>query len=174
MSSCETMGCWRRSLRRTGVVVAGGALLLATVCVGAPPPTNGLAKDAIAAVEAFSTAIGRGDRTAARAVLMPDVLIFESGGSEESAADYAAHHLAADIMFMAHMKREVQSRQSGGDSTTQWVATVARIQGEYEGKAIDLDTTETAVLTSSGGAWRIAHIHWSSAPHRTGATSKAK
>jgi hypothetical protein len=35
--------------------------------------------------------------------------------------------------------------------------------GTYKGKAVDRLTTETMVLRRVGAAWKIVHIHWSSA-----------
>ena len=125
-----------------------------------------LAIGGAAAADAFVNAIGRGDRATVRNLLLPDVLIFESGGAEQSADEYATHHLPADIRFMAGMKRDVQSRHTGGDQTTRWVATRARIRGTYKEKAVDLDSTETFILRLTDAGWRIAHIHWSSSAHR--------
>lgn len=116
--------------------------------------------------EAFNRALAAGDESVARALLLPEVLIYESGGVEASAAEYAGHHLPADIAFMKQMKREPLSQRSGGDDKTAWVATRSRLRGRYKDKDVDLDSTETLVMTWVGAGWRIAHIHWSSAPHR--------
>ena len=124
------------------------------------------AQDAAGAADAFAGAIARGDRAAAHALLLPDVLIYESGETETSAAEYAGHHLPADIAFMAGMKREVLSRKTGGGDGATWVATKSRLRGQYKGKAVDLDSTETLILTLTDAGWRVAHIHWSSATHR--------
>lgn len=147
----------------TRFLIASGVLYCAVAI--ADPPTGAGPRDAAATADAFVDAISRGDRAAARELLLPEVLIFESGGAERSADEYATHHLPADIKFMAAMKREVKSRQTGGDQTTAWVATTTRVRGQYKGKAVDLDSTETLVLTRTSVGWRIAHIHWSSSPH---------
>ena len=118
------------------------------------------------AADAFQRALSNGDAPAVQAMLLPDALIFESGGAESSAAEYAAHHLPADLEFLAAMKFTRLARSSGTDADNAWVATRSRMQGPFEGKDIDLDSTETLVLLRRGAAWRIAHIHWSSAPHR--------
>jgi hypothetical protein len=128
-------------------------------------------RTAPATADAFNDAIARGDSAAARALLMPGVLIFESGDAEGSADEYSRHHLPSDIEFMAGMKIERLSRNSGGDQRTSWVATKSRMRGHYKGKAVDLDSTETLVLTLTSVGWRIAHIHWSSSPHRGGAST---
>lgn len=148
-------------------LVTSGALLFAIASAESAPGAPGVgSRDATATADAFVDAIGRGNRAAARELLMPDVTIFESGNAERSADEYSTHHLPADIQFMARMRREVGARQTGGDSTTAWVATTTRIRGQYKGKAVDLDSTETLILTLTTAGWRIAHIHWSSSPHR--------
>jgi hypothetical protein len=128
-------------------------------------------RTAPATADAFNDAIARGDSEAARALLIPGVLIYESGGAETSADEYARHHLPSDIEFMAGMVIKRLSRNSGGDQRTSWVATKSRMRGLYKGKAVDLDSTETLVLTLTSAGWRIAHIHWSSSPHRGEATT---
>jgi hypothetical protein len=44
-----------------------------------------------------------------------------------------------------------------------WIATEGRTSGNYKGKAVDRITAETMVLQRKGRAWKIVHIHWSSA-----------
>ena len=133
--------------------------LVFVVAQGAPG-----AKDESAAqiADRFADALAAGDQAAVRALLLPNVLIFESGGAETSADEYAGHHLPADIAFMATMKRTVLSRQSGGNGDTRWVATRSRLQGRYKDRDIDLDSTESLVLQRTDSGWRIAHVHWSS------------
>ena len=99
-----------------------------------------------------------------RALVLPDVLIYESGGAEASAAEYAGHHMPSDMAFLSKIKREQLSQLSGGDDATAWVATRTRMTGQYKGKDLDLLSTETLVMVRTGTGWRIAHVHWSSAP----------
>lgn len=116
--------------------------------------------------ETFNRALAKGDAAAVREMLLPNVLIYESGGVEASAAEYASHHLPADMAFMANLKREQLSQESGGEGASAWVATRSRLSGRFKDKEVDLDSTETLVMTQTKAGWRIAHVHWSSAPHR--------
>lgn len=116
--------------------------------------------------ESFNRALTAGDEKTVRALLLPEVLIYESGGVEASFDEYAQHHLPADIAFMRQTKRERVAQTIGGNDTTAWVATRSRFRGRIGDKDIDLDSTETLVLNRTADGWRIAHIHWSSAPHR--------
>jgi len=120
--------------------------------------------DPVAVVNDFHNALNRGDASAAAALLDDKALIFEEGDAERSRAEYAAHHLAADIAFLAHVEERVLKRDSGFDGTLAWVATEAEMTGQAGDKTIDRFTTETMILHRVGGSWRILHIHWSSRP----------
>jgi ketosteroid isomerase-like protein len=113
-------------------------------------------------VEAFHAALTRGDRAAALELLAEDALIFESGGVEQSRAEYASHHLAADAAFSAAVSRTVNSRTHGADGDTAWVTSIETVTGSYRGRAINSRSLETMLLRRTNGHWRIVHIHWSS------------
>jgi ketosteroid isomerase-like protein len=149
-----------------------GTVLLAVLAgctAGAGSRPTGAAPvvtDPRAVAETFNRALAAGDGDAVRSLLVPGVLIFESGGAETSALEYAGHHLPADMAFMASVKREQISQASGGDDSNAWVATRSRLSGSFKGKDLDLDSTETLVMSKTDAGWRIVHVHWSSAPHR--------
>ena len=104
----------------TGLVLRLGVLLLRTAIApltvaafgsvanaeGTSSPPRVEPGTAPATAAAFNEAIARGDLAAARALLMPEVLIFESGDAERSADEYSRHHLPSDIEFMARIKVE--------------------------------------------------------------------
>ena len=114
------------------------------------------------AAASLHDAIVKGDVETFQSLVAPDVLIFESGGVEASLAEYEGHHMSADMAFMKSMEQEVLSRQvfDAGDSAI--VVTRSRVHGVYEGKDVDLSSTETLVMKQAGGQWQIVHIHWSS------------
>ena len=124
------------------------------------------ARGAAATVDAFHAALRRGHTKAAAALLADDALIFESGGAERTKAEYAAHHLPADAVFAQSVSSAVTRRAGSGDGDVAWVASEGRTTGTYKGKPLDLLTTETMVLRRIGPAWKITHIHWSSAAKR--------
>ena len=124
------------------------------------------AEGAAASVDAFHAALRRGDAKAANALLADDVLIFELGEVERSKAEYAGHHLAADIEFEQAVKSTVTARAGKSLGTMAWVASQGHTTGTFKGRPIDVATTETMVLQRVGKAWRIVQIHWSSAKSR--------
>jgi len=113
-------------------------------------------------VDAFHTALRRGDIRSAAAFLADEALIFEEGGAERSKAEYAAHHLPADAAFSQVVASTVTRRVGGSNGSIAWIASEGRMTGTYKGKTIDRVTAETMLLRRVGRDWRIVHIHWSS------------
>ncbi len=142
------------------------SMIVLTLGIALSMPVRAEDNEPRAVAASFNRALAAGDEKSVRALLLPDVLIYESGGIESSAAEYAGHHLPADIAFMSQMKRTQLSQSSGGEGATAWVATRSRLRGRLKDKDVDLDSTETLVMAQTKNGWRIAHVHWSSAPHR--------
>lgn len=116
-----------------------------------------------AVVDQFHDALRRGDTASAAGLLADDALIFEEGGAERSKQEYASHHLGADAAFSQAVPIKLSRRGGLAIGSMAWIASEGRTTGAYKGKAVDRVTTETMVLRRSGKAWRIVHIHWSSA-----------
>ena len=116
-----------------------------------------------AVVDAFHAALANGDLAGAKALLAEDALIYESGGVERGKAEYASHHLPADAAFTAATMRSVTRRTGQAAGSMAWIATEATATGSFKDRAVDSVSIETMVLRREQGAWRIAHIHWSSA-----------
>lgn len=121
------------------------------------------ARPAATVIDAFHAALGRGDTRAALGFLADNALIFESGGVERSKAEYASHHLAADAAFSRAVRSTVTRRAGAAIRNIAWIATEGRTTGTYKSKPVDRKTVETMVLARTGAAWKIVHIHWSSA-----------
>lgn len=117
----------------------------------------------VGTVMAFHAALASGDTDAALTYLAEDVVIFESGGVENSRAEYASHHLEADAAFSAAVPRTLVSRTHGMQSDMAWVMSVETVTGTYRTRAINSRSVETMMLRQMNGQWRIVHIHWSSA-----------
>ena len=142
-------------MKITSLVVA---LLLAMPASAKDPDGH------LLAVDAFDRAVAAADEARVRALLAPDVLIYESGGQEASLAEYAASHMKADMEFMSKVKGTVIDRKHGAAGELAWVATRRRMTGSYADKPIDVYSTETMVLRREQAGWRIVHIQWSSQP----------
>ena len=130
------------------------------VQVGAVAPS---ARQAAKVVDAFHAALQRGHTQAALSYLAGNALIYESGGVERGRPEYASHHLGADAAFAQAVPGTITRRAGDAVGNFAWIATEGRTTGTYKEKVVDRVTTETMVLRRAGGAWKIVHIHWSSA-----------
>ena len=117
--------------------------------------------EVVAVTRAFHEALASGDTATVLGLLAPDAVILESGDTE-SRAEYAAHHLAADIAFVQAVPgaREVTSVRVEGN--VGWVTATSTTRGEFRGRAIASQGAELMILSRSGDHWRIRAIHWSS------------
>ena len=138
------------------------SLIRAITCIAlAAVPGTVPANDApnpASTVNAFRHALETGNQRAALELLVPELLVFESGDLNRSRTDYAGHHLAADMAFLAKAKVRVLDQTASENGALAWVATRSRIasgSGELIG-------TETMVLRREVDGWRIVHVHWSS------------
>jgi ketosteroid isomerase-like protein len=120
----------------------------------------------IATVDRFHAALTEGKVEAALKLLSEDVLIYESGRAERSKAEYASHHLKADAEFAGATQRKLVKRASWVGTDTAWVTSETETAGTFKGRALSLTGTETMILRRAAGAWKIVHIHWSSATKR--------
>ena len=134
-------------------------LLLAASLVGGPLLAQGAPP---AVVAAFHAALTAGDSAAAVSLLDSQVVIFESGGAELSAAEYAGHHLPGDMAFSAGVTRTIEDQQVHTAGDVAWVLTRSRTTGTYRDQPIDVRGVETMVLRRTAEGWRIVHVHWSS------------
>jgi ketosteroid isomerase-like protein len=154
-----------RSLRAAPLVAF---LMLAAPAAAGPAATpagavSPSAEAAAATVDAFHAALRRGDTAAASALLTDDVLVFEEGRAERSKAEYALRHLGADAAFSKAVPGVVSRRRGDAAGDFAWIATEGRTKGSYRGTDVNRVTDETMILRRVEGAWKIVHIHWSSA-----------
>jgi len=118
-------------------------------------------KDAAAVVDQFQKLLAQGKTREAAALLDPNVLIFEGGGAERSREEYASHHLKSDAEFLKTANVAVRNRSGAVVGDLAWIATESELKTQGA-KPLNLLSTETMVLKSTGQGWRITHIHWSS------------
>lgn len=114
----------------------------------------------------FRQAVAAGDRAAVEALLLPNAVILEGGGSE-TRSEYLGGHFASDGAFLSAMERTPLTRRTETAGDAAWVASTSRLAGTYEGRTLDLDSAELLVLRRDASApegWRIAAVHWSSRP----------
>ncbi len=115
-----------------------------------------------AVVAAFHDALERKDEAAIHKLVLPDVVIFESGNAERSLAEYAGHHMPADMEFAASVSRTISDQRVIQNDDTAWVLTESASKGTFRNQPVHSRLMETMILKRMDEDWRIAHIHWSS------------
>lgn len=114
-------------------------------------------------VTAFDTALDAGDEAALVSLMATDVQIAESGGLERSLEEYRSHHMGADIEFAKAVETTIVDRKVYESEGLVTIMTEAVSKGTFRDKPVNSRLLETMVLQEFGGAWKIVHIHWSSA-----------
>ena len=154
------------------VHTAATAILLALasqVSAASPPPVAPATlpaspREAAAAVDAFHGALRRGDARAALALLADDATVFEEGRAERSKAEYALRHAEADAAFSKAVSSNLLSRTGHATADLALIASESRTRGRFRGQDVDRIMVESMVLRRDPkDAWKIVHIHWSSA-----------
>ena len=113
-------------------------------------------------VHNFRRALVAGDSAAVAEMLLPGAVVLESGGLETK-REYLGHHFHADHAFLSEMSTATQRQRVRVKDDVAWVSSARRMQGSYEGQALDLSSAELMVLRrTEDGEWKISAIHWSS------------
>ncbi|GEA11037.1 nuclear transport factor 2 family protein [Alteromonas sp. KUL49] len=112
-------------------------------------------------VLAFHTALETGDVEKARALLADKLTVFEGGGVERSADEYAQHHMLSDMKYLAAVETKSIEHQVTMFENTAISISRTHTVGNYNGKDRDYEGMETIALVKQDGQWKIKHIHWS-------------
>jgi ketosteroid isomerase-like protein len=115
-------------------------------------------------VEAFHKALQQGDGKAALAFMERDVTVFEQGFEETSRDSWGNNQLPDANKFAKATERRVLRKETGQDTNTAWVISTTLTSGDFDGRKLELEGTETMFLRRENDEWRIAHIHWSAHP----------
>ncbi|WP_342805813.1 nuclear transport factor 2 family protein [Alteromonas sp. M12] len=121
----------------------------------------GTQSEAAKAVSAFHQALRSGDKKTARKMLADDVIIFEGGGIERSAEEYANHHMLSDMKYLAAIESKKLEHQVFISGDMAYSISRSKTSGTYKDKKVDYTGMETMTLKSTDSGWKITHIHWS-------------
>ncbi|HEX6560197.1 MAG TPA: nuclear transport factor 2 family protein [Longimicrobiales bacterium] len=135
------------------------SLLCCALLTLAPAPSD--SADVARVVHAFHAALQSGDSATALRLLSDEVQVLESGGIE-SAAEYRAHHLPADIEFARTVRSEPGEVRVSVRGDVAWAVAASTTRGTFRDRPINSAGAELMVLVRTAAGWRIAAIHWSS------------
>jgi hypothetical protein len=125
------------------------------------PENSGAETDAGKVITEFHNALKLGHKKKARSLLDDNVIIFEGGGVEKSADQYANHHMLADMKYLAKIKTEVLTHNVKIVGDMAYSMSQTKSIGQIKGKFINAEGLESMVLQKNKNQWKIVHIHWS-------------
>lgn len=136
------------------------AVLFVPAAVAAQQADSVTQAEVRAVVHAYHSSLAAADSAGALALLLPDVVIYESGHAE-TLAEYRSGHLRSDIRFAAATQRVIQAEAVSVWGDVALYTGRARTTGRWRDRDVDSAGTETMVLVRTPAGWRIRHIHWS-------------
>ena len=143
--------------------IARWALAVASMAAlgGAAPAAQ--AQETQAVVDVI--ALVAGDSTTALSLLAADVVILESGGTENK-DHYRNGHISGDMRFAQAAPRERGDIDVRVLGDVAWASSTSITQGRLGDREINSQGAELVVLARDGGSWKITAIHWSSRNRR--------
>ena len=138
-------------------------LLLLPIFACAPPAGPEAEAAVTAVLDTFYGAMKKGDTAAAMSTIAPDALFVESG-KLETRAEYETNHLPLDIGFEKQVTGKRGPLRITVQGDTAWVIAVTVFEGTFDGRPVNFESAQLAVLTRETGDWKIRSIHWSSRP----------
>ena len=116
-----------------------------------------------AAVERYNQAFLGKDLPALRALLAPDVILYEHSVKNIGLDDVWDHHLRPEVEAFENTKGEFTDIRVWVSGDVALVTRQYAIQATMRGRAIDARGNETMGWARRDGEWKVIHIHYSHA-----------
>ena len=141
--------------------VAG--LVFALCLAGAVQSASGQTAEAQvrASVASYNAAMLSKNLPALKALLAPDIVLYEHSVKNVGLEDVWEHHLRPEVAGFDNMRAKFTDVRVTATSEMALVTRQYSIQATMAGKPIDAKGNETMVWVRRKGAWRVAHIHYS-------------
>ena len=115
------------------------------------------------ALGTYDQAVAKKDVETVRNLLAPDLLLYEHSVRNDGAKDVFENHLKPEILEGEGLQLSFSDLRVTARTELALVTRQYRVQGKFEGKAIDSTGNETQVWRKTDGQWKILHIHYSHA-----------
>jgi len=154
---------------RTSSLIAVLSLAFATQATAQTPEAS-----VRAAVDAYNRAFTQRDLPALKALLSPDIVLYEHSVQNIGLDDVWEHHLRPEVEAFRDMKAEFTDVRVRATPGMALVTRQYAITATMEGRPIDARGNETMVWSLHDGSWKVTHIHYSHpCPRTPGATPGA-
>ena len=139
----------------SAILVAGLALApRAAAAQGAEAEVN-------AAVLRYNAAFVEKDLPALKALLAPDIVLYEHSVRNIGIDDVWDHHLKPEVEAFQQTKAAFTDQRVWVSGEVALVTRQYSIQAMMNGRAIDARGNETMGWMRRGGEWKVVHIHYS-------------
>lgn len=141
------------------------ALGLGLLTMATPPAINAQTRPdeaaVRAAVETYNRAFTSKDLSTLKALLTPDIVLYEHSVRNVGLDDVWENHLRPEVTEFENATAEFSDLRVSATAEMALVLRQYRIQATMKGRAIDARGNETMVWVKRDGAWKVAHIHYS-------------
>lgn len=138
------------------------ALLSVTLTLAARPATAQNAEPEVrAAVARYNRAFVQKDLPALKALLAPDIVLYEHSVRNIGLDDVWEHHLRPEVEAFQQTKAEFTDERVWVAGDVALVTRQYSIQAVMNGRPIDARGNETMGWARREGEWRVVHIHYS-------------
>lgn len=114
-----------------------------------------------AAMEKYDKAFRTKDTETIKALLAPDVLLYEHSVRNDGLQDVFENHLKPEIVEFEDMALELSDVRVTSGADLVLVTRQYTIRGKLRGRDINASGNETMVWKKVGAEWKVAHIHYS-------------
>ena len=138
-------------------------LMAATMWTAFPLVSSGQnAEQAVrSAVSAYNRAFVEKDLAALKALLAPDVVLYEHSVRNIGLDDVWEHHLRPEVSAFEGTKADFTDLRVWASDELALVTRNYAITATMNGRAIDARGNETMGWALRDGAWKVIHIHYS-------------
>ena len=145
----------------SAIHIALGAALLS----GAPGSTTLKAQppeqQVRAAVESYNRAFVQKDLPGLKALLAPDIVLYEHSVKNIGLDDVWDNHLKPEVSAFEGTKADFSDVRVWATSEMALVTRLYAITATMRGRAIDARGNETMTWVRREGVWKLVHIHYS-------------
>jgi uncharacterized protein (TIGR02246 family) len=142
-------------------ILTRGLTLVVALGMATPLQAQGPEQQVRAAVESYNRAFVSKDLPALKALLAPDIVLYEHSVKNIGLDDVWDHHLRPEVEAFEGTKAEFTDVKVWAVQDMALVTRQYAITATMNGRPIDARGNETMVWTRRDGAWRVTHIHYS-------------
>ena len=137
------------------------ALFASLTLASLPAAAQNAEADVRAAVARYNRAFVEKDLPALKALLAPDIVLYEHSVRNIGLDDVWEHHLKPEVEAFQQTKAAFSDERVWVAGDVALVTRQYSIQAVMNGRPIDARGNETMGWIRRGGEWRVVHIHYS-------------